>query len=471
MPVSNKDDIYKENSPMWKVARDTVAGSAAIKAGKEIYLPRQDGADRSKESDDDYSIYLQRASYINFTGHTKDGFSGMIARKAPVIELDPGLAYLEDNSDGTGRSIFELAMHNINELLEVGRNGFLVDFPRTEHAETSDELAQSKTKEQTNNLEAVFKEYPTESIIKVRERVVDGKKVPIMIVLTESVEKIDPDDEFQSMMVTHYRVLLLENGIYSQKLYDENEQLIEDDIIPRKHDGSTWDFIPFAFSGAINNNADPDKSPLYDIAEISIGHYVNSADFEESCHMMSQPTPVLKGITIAWQKEVLKGSIKFGSKNPIILPVGGDALLLQANANQMSTEGMNLKEHQMVMIGAAIITDRGGVVTAEAEKLRFAGRTSKLGLIVSNTEKTMQKLLEWAGLNMNTNGENIFELNKEFYEATINPQLLVASMQAMDRGIMAKSDVRNHMRKSSIIAADRTDEEIDAEAEKINPLT
>ena len=69
-----------------------------------------------------------------------------------------------------------------------------------------------------------------------------------------------------------------------------------------------------------------------------------------------------------------------------------------------------------------------------------------------------------------SDGENIFNINKQFYEATVNPQLLVAQMQLLDRGVIAKSDVRSALRKGGLINHDRTDEDIDDESELTSPI-
>jgi hypothetical protein len=131
---------------------------------------------------------------------------------------------------------------------------------------------------------------------------------------------------------------------------------------------------------------------------------------------------------------------------------------------------MELKEAQMVRIGAKIITDAGGVETAEAAKIRFAGQNSKLGMVVTNTERAILNCLSWAAEFMGGSGESEVEINRDFYEATMNPQLLVASMQLLDRGVIGKSDVRDGLRKKGMINPERTDEEIDEEVGDIDPM-
>lgn len=486
MPASDQSKLYTKNLPSWQLVRDCVAGSKAVKEAQSIgesennattnignitgsrYLPVPNPSDNSQENRDRYQAYKKRANFVNFTGSTKDGFLGMVNRKPAIMELDQSIAYMEDNANGAGLGLQQLAQGATDEVLEVGRHGLLADFPISEPG-------QNKTA--TANLKATIKQYPAESIINWRESVINGETVLTLVVLAEEVEKVSPDG-FDTECVTYHRVLLIEDGIYKQRMYDEDDKLIlmgegdevTADIVPRKSDSSTWDRIPFVFIGAMNNDPFPDKAPLYDIAEMNIAHYRNSADFEESSFMIGQPTPVISGLTQGWVKDVLKKGVMFGSRTAILLPENASAALLQANPNQMPERGMEIKEQQMIAIGAKIITDSSGVETAEAAKIRFAGQNSKLSLVVSNVESAILNALEWCVMYMGGGGENTFEMNKQFYDASVNPQLLVAEMQLMDRGVIAKSDLRHHMRKTALISSDRTDEDIDAEVGNIDPL-
>ncbi len=464
--------------------RDCVAGSQAIKTRRPIsegtndnknvellaaagtrYLPAPNPADIGHENTIRYEQYKTRANFVNFTGHTKDGFLGMVYRKTPEIELAQGLEFLEENADGEGLSLLQMLQGTTSDVLETGRHGILTDFPPSAGG----------TQAQTQGLTAKLTQYPAESIINWRTAVISSHTQNVLIVLAEEVEKHSADG-FAVEIVTHHRVLTFnEDGQYVQRMYDEDDKImvLEDgttDLIPRKSDNSTWDTIPFVFIGAMDNSPTPDKAPLYDLGELNVSHYRNSADFEESSFMVGQPTPVFTGLTKAWADEVMKVGVTIGSRGAVLLPEGGAASLMQANANQMPSEGMLLKEKQMIQIGAKVITDTTGVETAEAAKIRFAGQNSKLSLALNNIERAFLQSLEWAGEFMTGDGESELHINRQFYEATVNPQLLVANMQLLDRGVIGKSDLRNNMRKSGQIEQDRSDEDIDLEVGDVDPL-
>jgi len=152
------------------------------------------------------------------------------------------------------------------------------------------------------------------------------------------------------------------------------------------------------------------------------------------------------------------------------LPESGSASLLQADANSQPREGMIDKEKQMIMIGTRIIQDQGGTETAEGAKIRFAGQNSKLGSLITNVENAFLKCYEWAQLFMGGSGEILIDVNKEFYDSTLDPQMVIAQIQLLDRSVIAVKDLRDNLRKSNFIDAKRTDEMLDSEAETASPI-
>jgi len=324
--------------------------------------------------------------------------------------------------------------------------GLLVDFPAVEPG---------ASRADTAGLRANIVLYPTERIINWREKT--------LVVLEEEHEVYI--DEYASECRTYHRVLRLEDGYYVSELYDDKDVLIAY-AEPRMASGARWTEIPFIIAGAENNDQNVDKPPLYDLAEVNIAHYRNSADFEESSYMVGQPTPWISGLTQHWIEEVLQGQIMLGSKAVIFLPDGAQADLLQATDNQMPERGMAAKEAQMIKLGARLIEDTKTNESATGAAIRFGGQTSVLATIVGNAEAAMLKCINWAGMFMGATGDNVFQLNREFYDREANPQTIMAAIQLLDRGVIAMSDLRGNLRASGMLDNDRTDDEIDGEAEQ-----
>ena len=435
------------------------------------YLPPPNAYDASDRNVSRYIAYRERAIFVNYTSATLDGMLGMVFREDTEFDLPQSIESITENADGAGLSLEQLTKFTVSEVVQLGRFGLFVDYPPMKEGVNKKQVIDSGAR-------GYLAPYIAENIINWRVDVVDGKKQLVMIVLAESVNKYD-DDGFSFTEVTHHRVLLLIDGIYVQQIYDENNKIIVDDFsdeygnrMPRKSDGSSWNEIPFSFIGSKNNDPDVDKPPLLDIADVNIGHYRNSADYEESSFLVGQPTPVLAGLTQSWADKYMKNGVQLGSRAGILLPEGGSGSLMQADPNQMPSEGMEAKQKQLVNLGARIIQDSTGAETSEAAKIRFAGQNSKLSNIIGNVENALiqscQWLMEYEG---GGDGDIVININRKFYDAKVDPQLIIAQIQLLDRAVIAKSDIRDNLRRVSIIDNERSDEDIDKEAFLADPMS
>jgi hypothetical protein len=478
MPASTQHPEYISNLQRWELVRDCVEGEDAIKLRRDRsgsqalgvglltadgtrYLPAPNPRDSSHENLERYFAYRLRASFVNFTGFTKEGLLGMVFRTPAVIELPTGLEFLNDNADGGGTGIVQLLKDGIADTMETGRYGLLTDYP-----EAPAGLTQAQVEER--GLRATISTYPAESITNWRFETVGTITMLTLVVLKELVDI--PKDDFEVEQVTYHRALVLLDGVYVQQLYDENDKPIHDLIVPTKSDGSTWSIIPFQFIGSQNNDPTPDKSVLLDLANVNVSHYRNSADYEESSFMVGQPTPVITGLSQSWVDDVLKGGVMLGSRTAIMIPGDGSASLLQADPNSMPELGMQRKEQQMIMIGARIIQDSSGVETAEAAKIRFGGQNSKLAMLAGNWDEALTTAIKWAGEFQGTSDEVSVETNKQYFDATLTPQEAIAGVQLLDRRVIAPSDLRGKLRKTGWIESDRTDEDIDDENGAVVPV-
>jgi hypothetical protein len=261
------------------------------------------------------------------------------------------------------------------------------------------------------------------------------------------------DDEFQWELKDKYRLLKLDNeGNYFQALYDEEFNVV-DFVYPLDNRGNNLKEIPFTFVGAADNNEDIDKAPLYDLSVLNIGHYRNSADYEESVFVVGQPTIFVSG---SWGieefKEALPQGIKFGSRAGYFLGEGGNASLVQANPNQLADEAMKSKLKQAAYIGARLISEPGGRETAEAARLRFSSQNSALHTIVLNVDDALIKAMEFCIIFMGGNAEEIeFKLNRQFYDESADPQLIAQSIMLFDRGLISREEIRDDLKQKNVL--------------------
>mgnify|MGYP003402143258 FL=1 len=450
MPVDTQHPELRLAKPRYKLIRAIINNTAM----SYIRKPEPEGMCDSYETDRNLQ-YREDAILTNFTNFTREGLTGLIFRKPLKLKLPKGMEYLEDNFTGAGINIYQASQHMASETLQLGRYGLLVDFYE-------------------DGGKAYIKPYIAESIINWKTKQVDGVMKLSLIVLQEKVIK-DDKDEFAQDEVTQYRVLRLNNdNVYTYQMYNQAAQAIGQEQQVTDYNGNPFDMIPFYFVGSENNDTSVDKQPLYDLALINLGHYRNSADYEESIFINGQPYLVVD-VGEASQEEFLAANpsgIAFGSRKVLVLASGGTAQLLQANPNQLVAQAMKEKLEQAAKVGARLIESAGGRETAEAAKIRYGSQHASLYTLTSNMSWGGADAIRAACVFMGTDPTQVeYELNSDFYEQTADANLLAQQIMLLDRGIIAKDDIREYGRKTGFIEDNRTNEVLEAESEaELDPL-
>ena len=452
MPIDTENKTYTNNLSKWVLVRDCVSGAKQVRSKGVLYLSNPEPNDPDNKSDR-YFDFKKRAQFVNITARTRNAMVGMAFRQPPEIDIT-GIEYIEDNATGSGTTLEQLGKVVVGDLLECGRIGLLVDYP---------ESVPNLSKEQTNQLgfTASIKVYTAENCINWKTSIVAGQNVLSLVVLKE--EYLLEEDEYDQDTKIQYRKLCLIDGIYSS--YIERDNVIFGDIVQPRANGQLLRFIPFIFAGTYSNDPAVDDAALYDIAEVNIGHYRNSASYEEGIYLHGQPMlHIDTGSTSAIEFQTLNpNGIEVGARRGIATAGGGSANLLQAASNGAAFEAMEQKEAQMVSIGARLIESGGQAETAEAARIKHAGDNSVLANIVQNASSAIETCLGWVNLFMAITNEPVFIINQDFYDKSVDANIVIAKIQLFDRGIIAKQDIRRTLRRAGEI--DRTDEEIDADAE------
>lgn len=437
MPVSEQHAEYRASSKRWELVR-AIVNNDATKQIREV--DPQDPL-RSEQ-------YRKDAILTNFTRLTKDGLKGLVFRRPATINVPTELEYLVDDATGCNSNIEQYAANVIGEVLDTSKNGILVDYPENPQAD----------------VKARFKTYCAESIINWRYQEYGSEYKLQMVVLQENI-LVKGVDMFDWQPQIQYRVLFLDDtGIYNQTIYDQNEKLSKVAFQPLDYHGQPLDEIPFEFVGSENNDATLQTIPLYDLAVINLGHYRNSADYEESIFVTGQPMVVINlGDHNQVEFEAANpGGIRFGSRSGLIVGAGGSATLLQANANQLAQTAMNDKKADAVAIGARLVAPPGGRETAEAARIRFGAQNANLYNITKNVSLALEQCFNWAAkfmMETPTNAE--VELNNQFYEEDADPNLIASEMMLFDRGLMTSEEVRMNLDKSGIQLGDTEPDPVD----------
>lgn len=398
------------------------SASSFVLARALRYLPMPNPSDQSEDNRKRYRQYVIRAVFYNVCARTIIGMIGQVFLRPPKINVPSQLHPMLTNIDGCGLTERQLAKRAVKDVLAYGRLGILVDFPQRTRPTSRADIA-------SGTVQPTITVYYPWDIINWRTQIYQGKKYLTLVVLRENVSE-EGDDGFELVPVEQYRVLRFDPDTQQHTVEiwrpldaDNKTYGQASEFTPLSGNGKPLSAIPFMFVGSESNDEVPDKPPMYDIASLNVAHYRNSADYEESVYMMGQPTLAMTGLSQDWVTNVLKGSVKLGSRRPIPLPVGADAKLLEAKPNNLAQEAMLQKEQQMVALGAKLVEKMTVQRTATETIVESTSETS----ILLSCADNVSAAFTWAfgicaGFLNIPPGDISYLLNKDYELTKMSPQ-------------------------------------------------
>lgn len=451
MPQNTTHPLYQDYLEDWQDCRNFYLGEKEVKKLGERYLPKPESMTTIE-----YDNYKRRADFFAVLDRTIAGMSGAIDRKEPSITLPESgnLDFIKINADSDNATLRQFANNVVIETMLTGRGGILVE------------------RDAAPEIEPYLVYYQAESIINWAE---DDQQNLVLVVLEENYYQ-QSSDFFQKTKSKRYRVLLLEDGKYVQRLY--KEMLVEEnktkqitivqegeDIEPVKN-GIRLNYIPFVFCNSRSISTKINKPPFYDLMLKSQQYYIVGADYANSCYFVGNPILVVSGVkptyamTTPPPPQNLTGQpvdpkmyydamrkphfdLVLGSSRATFLPENGKIELIESKGAGVEPNRQRLLDikNDMAILGARILENqRSGVEAAETATIRQSGEMSTLTSIVINVSAAIQKALvylaEWS-LGTVDEDEIKFNLNDDFIETTLNPQLLAQLTTLVNQGLMS----------------------------------
>lgn len=470
MAVDSEHPDYIERKVQWDKLRDCNEGQEAIHAAGVKYLPKLSG-----QSETEYKAYLNRALFYGATARTIDGLTGMVFRKAPVIEVPTGMTEMIKDVTLDGLDLTGFAQDIVEDVVEVGRCGILVDHP-VAPTDTTKAVAEAM------NIRPFLKHYDAEDIFNWRTTSRNNALVLTQVRLKECAPV--SGDEFDDSERNQIRVLdLNESGHYRQRVFVEKKvvgndgekwELLEgSEVIPLKN-GAPLNFIPFFFVGVKNSLPDAEKPPLIDLANANLSHYVSTADLEHGAHFTGLPTAVITGHSDEVVEGTAPAEYRIGSATAWVFPNA------ETQVKYLEFEGKGLdsletrvqkKEQYMAALGARMLApEKKAAEAADTANIHRSGETSVLASLAASVSQAIEDavrfMAEWAGMS----GNVTFKLNTDFSAVKMSAQELTALFQTYQGGGMAFADFLWNLKKGEIIQEERTEDEIRSEIETANPF-
>lgn len=455
MPVDTKHPEYEKAVRRWKRNRDVLEGEDAIKDAGEKYLPRI-GA----QTDQEYAAYKKRASFFNASARTHDGLLGMQFRKAPAIILPSGMTDWEDDIDLAGTSLSDFVQRVAADDLLVGRGGILAEYPRAELRErTADELT-------AEGLRPYLAYYPAESILDWRMGRVGNKTMLVFLKLHSVTEEPKDDDPWSRVGVEWIRVYRLTDAGVTVETYRKGQANTTWELYTEPAfiiiAGNNAKEIPFSFA----SDTQVKKAPLDDIVSMNLSHYRTNADYENSAHWASVPTPVFIGELISSDGKPVN-EIRLGSSSGINLSTGGDAKMLQAQMEEGLGSVLQRKEDYMAILGARILAgEKRQVEAAETAAIHRAGENAVLATRANAVSRAIKRALEFMAQFANISGEISFAINTDYFPIPMTAQDLTAVVKAWQSGAFTETEMFETLQAGELIRHDKDYLEHAAEAEE-----
>lgn len=441
MAIDSKHPDYEAASNKWSRCRDAVAGQDAVHAGGTKYLPKL-----KDQTDDDYSAYKLRAGYYNASGRTLEGLVGLVFRKAPQITKSASMDGIVDDVDLQGTSLVNLTQHILNDVLQVGRIGILIEHPAV--VEPPVNMAQASEQ----NLRPYAAVYQTESIWDWKLERVNNVLQPVMVKLYETA--VDKVDEFTSESHEQLRALLLIEGVYIQRLYRKNKkgkwEQSGNDIIPQMQ-GKPLNHIPFYAFGPKANELQVQDSPLLDLVDLNLAHYRVTADYEHGCHFTGLPMLFLAGVELKDNEKVY-----LGSQTAVVTTnteADGKFIEFQGQGLGALEKNLDRKEKQMATVGARMLEQqKNGVESEGAMEMRANGENSVLASIANLVSRGVTQMLEFMQQWENGSTSEISaQLNTDFMPVGMTPQKLDALTKALQSGSITQETYFYNLERGEMI--------------------
>jgi hypothetical protein len=412
------------------------------------------------------SSYWSRGRWFPATGRTHETLGGMIWSKEPESEIRPKLEYLIDNADGKGCGLREVAQKVTSEVIGAARYGILIDMPSSPVDSKGKRV--SLTRAQNESVEFLPKwiQYKAEQIIYFRS---SGKSNSVdEIRLTEIHSVQDPKDKFKWDDKEFVRRLVIDNGVYYNELYDE-EQKLKGRVKPVAN-GKALTEIPFQFFGADDNSPEYSKLPLYDLANVNLGHFVLDCDNRDNLHYHGQGmTVVSTDMGREEFDEMNPNGLDVGARGMNMLDAAGKVEIIQIEATGAIATEMLRDEDRMVMSGAQLVTDNSANETLGAKRIDANASMSALKRISYNISDGFKQLFTWTSLFLGETGESTYKLNSDFITDDLTPEMINAHIALVQGNILPAVTLNETARKAQL--TDLSNENIAIELSNQNTLT
>lgn len=439
---------YQAFAPSWQIMRDAIGGEDDVKARGEDYLPMKSAqaamTDPARKNAS-YASYRMRAEFPEIVAPTITGQVGIITAQPATIELPKPLEVILERATPDGKTLEGLISMVTEEILSTGRVGLMPSFS-TRGPYIALYAAEAITNWDLSD---------------------DGSLG--YVVLDESY--LERNRETNVWGTTEqYREIELVGGRMESRTYTGaagmgigGHMLLPVDDQParlRSTAGEAVDFMPFVIAGTRGLTINPDDVPLYGLARIAVRMYRIDADYMQSLHMTSEPTPWASG----WpdvRTAVENGEVPraIGANNLWILPQGGQAGFLEFSGPGLDAQrkAIDAAREAAATFGARMFDETNRQPeSGHSRALRYGHTSASLRTIsksaCAGVEQALRNLARWMGIDPKAVSVTP---NTDWVTDTMTPAEIKELVAAWQAGAFSYETLFERLKAGKIIASDR----------------
>jgi len=446
MSIDAQRKDYIDALPGWKKIDDVRKARDLAKYLRKLHSP---GIATSELAGDTVRQrqYEDAAVFYNILGFTVRGLIGTMFRRQPTLALPARLQYIGTNSDGRGNGIAQHSRRTAINVLTKGRAGLWVNYPKT-----NGEVSIAEREKAFATIHFIRPEQIINWSVKS-----DGANAKLsLVVIKYQHEKIE---QYEVKCVDRIKELALDGaGRYFVREWEREENArgikkrdewkpVDEPSYPTDASGTEFTEIPFTFVGSENNDHEVDEAPMIDMARVNIGHYRNSADYEDSVFYAGQSQPWMSGMNESYYDLIKREGIRVGSRVMMPVPPGEQFGFATPDPNPLVFAAMKHKVEMMIGLGARFIAPGGQAKTAyEAESERESSH-SLLQAIAENVSDAYTRALAWCSRFMGSDQPAEYIIDSDFSDIGATPQLLAAWVKSYIDGAVPESQYIEWMQR------------------------
>lgn len=427
-------------APDWKKLRDTYDGERAVKDAN-TYIKQPSGMD-----DDLFATYIDNATYYNMTARTVGALVGTVFKRNPIISnLPEKLVEKLKKISIRGQTFRTFSKNAAKEIIHMGRYGILVD--------------------RTASGDPYLTGYVTEAILDWDVKIIGDRETLTRVVLMEVqvVETPQNGGTYTRQYAPKYRELVLENGVYKQKIYKtfpEGTQTPSpvkaqpDEVIIPTNRGKTFNYIPFVILGQDSNSFDIERSPMQDIADMNISHYRSYAQLEHGRFFTGTPV-----YWVSKNDQEGAGEYQLGASTVWEVGAGQKAGLMEFNGHGLGSleKALNQKEAHIATLGGRVIGVDAQATSESDNQLAMKDRNESAMLlnVTLSMDEGFTKVIQWWALWQDvaeaTTKTITVEFNKEFLIKEVAAREFRAIHQMYKDGVLPIEVVYDYLKRADVI--------------------